>query len=71
MGNRDSRQIWTALATAGTVGFYLVAACAVGVIGGRITDTWLGIAPWGTVVGIVLGMIAGFWGVYKRICNNS
>ena len=67
--DKDRGRILTAWGLATTVGINMVATVAVGLICGRLADNWLGSSPWCTVAGIVLGMIAGLWAVYKRITD--
>ena len=70
MADKEKNQLLSAVATAGSIGFYTVAAVAVGLFGGREADKWLGTSPWGAAAGIVLGMVAGLWGVYKRLTGK-
>lgn len=70
MRNDDRQQIMSALAMAGGIGLNLAAAVTVGLFGGRMIDNWLGTAPWLTVTGVVLGMVAGLWSTYKRIAGK-
>ena len=71
MADNEKNQLLAAVAAAGSIGFYTVAAVAVGLFGGRLADQWLGTGPWGAVAGIVLGMAAGLWGVYKRLTGKE
>jgi len=63
----DKRQLLAAFSLVGSMGLSMVATVVVGVISGRLIDNWLSISPWGTVVGIIMGMISGIWVTYKRI----
>ena len=56
-----------ALGLVGGIGFHLVATVAVGLLLGKGLDHWLGCSPWGAAAGIVTGMMAGLWGIYKRL----
>ena len=42
------------------VGLTLVIATVLGLWGGYVLDGWLGTAPWLTLVGLLLGIAAGF-----------
>lgn len=66
----DKRELFAALGMVGTIGFQMAAAAAIGLFGGRLLDKWFGTGPWLTVVGIVLGMVAGLWGIYKRVVSE-
>jgi len=67
----DKRQLLAALGTVGNVGIGMVAAAAVGLAGGRFIDNWLGSSPWATVIGTLLGLIAGLWSAYKRVARDE
>lgn len=66
MNKKDKQPGLSALSMATTLGFTLVGNIAVGIFLGRLLDNWLGCAPWASVAGIVLGMIAGLWAIYKK-----
>ena len=55
----------SALGIALRVSVELVAAIAVGVAIGWLIDTWLDTDPWGLIVFVFLGGIAGMLNVYK------
>ncbi|MGL5514744.1 MAG: AtpZ/AtpI family protein [Sporomusa sp.] len=59
--------IWSALSLAGSIGLSWAATIAVGLFLGRWADKYLGLFPWLTVAGIVLGMVTGLWATYKKI----
>lgn len=71
MKQEDKRQLLEALGTVGNVGIGMVAAAAVGLIGGRLIDNWLDSGPWATVIGVFLGLISGLWSAYKRASGNE
>jgi ATP synthase protein I len=54
-----------ALGTGLRVGSELVAGVLVGGFIGWWIDRWLGTSPFGLLIMLVIGMIAGFWSVYK------
>jgi ATP synthase protein I len=68
---KDKNTLLNGLSTAATIGFYLVSSVAAGVLLGRLADGYLGIRPWGTVIGIVLGMITGMWSMYKKVVGGK
>lgn len=69
MQREDKRQILQALGMVTTISLNMVATVVVGLVLGRLADSWLGTAPWCTVSGIVLGMLTGLWATYKRILH--
>ena len=68
---KDKNTLLNGLSTAATIGFYLVSSVAAGVLLGRLADGYLAIGPWGTVIGIVLGMITGMWSMYKKVVGGK
>jgi F0F1-type ATP synthase assembly protein I len=49
------------------IGWFLAVSVVVGTLGGVYTDRWLGTTPWLTLLGIALGMGAGFVGVFRTL----
>ena len=47
------------------VGLTLVIATVLGLWGGRVLDRWLGTSPWLTLVGLLLGIAAGFVNLFR------
>lgn len=67
MKKNEKRQVLSAFSLVGTIGVSMAACVAVGLFLGRYVDGWLGTSPWATLGGIVLGMAAGFWSMFKRV----
>lgn len=63
----DKRDIFRALGEVGNIGFSLASSTIVGLFLGRWIDRTVDIHPWASIFGIVLGLAAGFWSIYKRI----
>lgn len=55
------------LVTAGSLGFTLFVSILVGVGMGHYIDTYCGTSPWGLIICALLGAVAGFWSLYKRV----
>ena len=49
------------------VGFYVSAAIILGVVAGRWLDGKFGSGPFWVIVGLVLGVVAAFYGVYAML----
>lgn len=49
------------------IGWYVALCIVIGVLGGRWIDGQAGTAPIFTLVGIALGAIAAFYGIYKMV----
>lgn len=71
MKKEDKRQLLSAFGMVGNVGITMVASAVVGLFGGRFLDEKLGIAPWATVIGILLGLVSGMWSSYKQVMRKD
>jgi ATP synthase protein I len=49
------------------VGLTLVVATVLGLAGGYYLDGWLGTSPWFTLVGLLLGIAAGFVNLFRAV----
>ena len=49
------------------LGWYVALCIVSGVLIGIALDAVAGTAPWLLLVGVILGSVAAFWGVYKLI----
>ncbi|HET7874038.1 MAG TPA: AtpZ/AtpI family protein [Methylomirabilota bacterium] len=58
---------WRSLGDLATVGLTFVAATAGATLGGYFLDRWLGTSPWLTLVGIGVGIAAGFRGLFQQL----
>lgn len=56
-----------ALALATTVGAQLAASVVLGFYGGMYLDRKFVTGPWLMLAGVILGIAAGIWGVYKTL----
>ena len=63
----DEPSPWRSLAMLASVGMTFVVATAGATIGGYFLDRWLGTTPWLTLIGIGLGVAAGFRGLFQSI----
>ena len=48
-------------------GWYFATSLGIGVVGGYFLDRWLGTTPWILIVGMLLGTVAGFYGMFKML----
>jgi ATP synthase protein I len=60
----DSGKQLRSFARVGALGIELALSTVIGLLGGRWLDGKLGTAPWLTLVGLILGVIAGFRSLY-------
>ena len=66
MRREDKNQVFSTLGIVGSIGFTMVATVAAGLFLGRAADHWQNTSPWCSIAGIVLGMAAGLWAMYKK-----
>ncbi len=64
---KESRRVIRAFALVTSIGIQLAASIVLGFYGGRFLDHWLGTDPWLMVVGLLLGIAAGIWGIYHMV----
>ena len=58
---------WKALGDLSSIGIALVLCTVIGLAGGYYADRWLGTTPWLTLIGLVLGIVAGFVNLFRSI----
>ena len=63
----DEPSPWRSLAMLASVGITFVVATAGATIGGYFLDRWLGSTPWFTLIGLAVGVAAGFRGFFKSV----
>lgn len=49
------------------IGWYIAISIVLGVVAGLFLDRWLGSSPWFTVGGLLFGIAAAIWGVYRIV----
>ncbi len=59
------KNLFDALGRASTLGLHLVSGMLVGGVLGYGLDSWLGSQPWGLLVFLLMGIIAGFRNVWR------
>ena len=68
---KEYKELFNGLQVATTVGFYLLSSVIPGIFLGRVVDGHFGSQPWATIIGIVLGMLAGMWAIYKTVVGGK
>jgi F0F1-type ATP synthase assembly protein I len=53
------------------IGFTLVFCTAIGIGIGHLFDRWLGSDPWGKVIGLLVGTVAGFVEMIRTVSEVS
>ncbi|MBU2698928.1 ATP synthase protein I [Sporomusaceae bacterium BoRhaA] len=67
----DNHHLLNAISRVSTLGVTLVSSIAVGMFLGHLLDNWLNSSPWGIIAGILLGIVAGFYGILKIVLANQ
>ena len=58
---------WKALGELSSIGLTLVVATVIGLIAGYYADLWLGTKPWFLLIGLGLGIAAGFVNLFRSV----
>ncbi len=58
---------WKALGELSSIGITLVLATVIGLAGGYYADRWLGTQPWITLLGLGMGIAAGFVNLFRSV----
>ena len=58
---------WKALGELSSIGLTLVISTVIGLAGGYYLDRWLGTTPWLLLIGLVLGIAAGFVNLFRSV----
>lgn len=61
----DKQSLFDALGRASVIGLHMVSGIIVGCLVGYGADKWLGSAPWGAGIGLIVGIAAGFRNVWR------
>lgn len=61
------RQLLDVVVIAGSLGFTLFVCLLVGVFIGHYADHFFSTSPWGLITCSLLGAVAGFWSLFKKV----
>ena len=67
MAPSGEKSTWKALGELSSIGMTLVLATVIGLVAGYYADRWLGTKPWLTLVGLGLGIAAGFVNLFRSV----
>jgi hypothetical protein len=67
--NRRKLSDYAGLALVGEVGLTIALSMLAGVLIGRFIDSKLGTSPIATLIGLLLGLAAGIYGVFRLISS--
>lgn len=67
----NNKPLLHAFSVVSTLGLTVVSSIAVGTFLGSLADLWLNSSPWGAIVGIIIGIISGFYGVFKIVMDQD
>ncbi len=63
----NPRQLLDVVVIAGSLGFTLFVSLLVGVCIGHYVDSFFSTSPWGLISCSLLGAVAGFWSLFKKV----
>ena len=58
---------WSSLGELTSIGMTLVLATVIGLVAGHYADRWLGTSPWLMLLGLALGIVAGFVSLFRVV----
>jgi ATP synthase protein I len=67
MAPSGERDAWKALGELSSIGLTLVLATVIGLGAGYYADRWLGTKPWLTLLGLGMGIVAGFVNLFRSV----
>ncbi|MBI2158838.1 MAG: AtpZ/AtpI family protein [Candidatus Rokubacteria bacterium] len=67
MAPSGEKGTWRALGELSGIGITLVVATVIGLAAGYYADRWLGTAPWLMLLGLGLGIAAGFVNLFRSV----
>ncbi|HKV85368.1 MAG TPA: AtpZ/AtpI family protein [Ktedonobacterales bacterium] len=65
----DDDSTWSALALPGTIGVYIAGGALLGLAAGHFIDRWLNTAPIASLIGLLLGLAVGIYGVFRLVTS--
>ncbi len=71
MAPSGEKSTWKALGELSSIGITLVLATVIGLGAGYYADRWLGTKPWLTLLGLGLGIAAGFVNLFRSVSRTE
>ncbi len=71
MAPSGEKSTWKALGELSSIGMTLVLATVIGLGAGYYADRWLGTKPWLTLLGLGLGIAAGFVNLFRTVSRTE
>lgn len=62
--SEETRQYIRMLARVSSMGLAMVLATVIGLAAGYFVDKWLDSHPWGLLIGLTIGIVAGYRNIY-------
>lgn len=69
MVDKDRQKMLRAFSMVTTIGAQLATTIVIGYFGGRYLDHKLGTDPWLMIAGLLTGVAAGMFGIYKTVTS--
>jgi len=67
MAQSGDQGAWKALGELSSIGLVLVVSTIIGLVGGYYADRLLGTSPWLLLLGLALGIAAGFVNLFRSV----
>jgi ATP synthase protein I len=67
MAQSGDQGAWKALGELSSIGLVLVICTVIGLVGGSYADRLLGTSPWLLLLGLALGIAAGFVNLFRSV----
>jgi len=67
MAPSGERGTWKALGEVSSIGVTLVVTTVIGLVAGYYADRWLGTKPWLMLLGLGMGIVAGFVNLFRSV----
>ena len=71
MAPSGEKSTWKALGELSSIGMTLVLATVIGLGAGYYADRWLGTTPWLMLLGLGLGIAAGFVNLFRTVSRTE
>ena len=63
----ESEPAWKSVGELASIGMAMVLATVIGLVAGYYADRWLGTSPWFTLIGLAMGIAAGFVALFRSV----
>ena len=68
---KNNKELFDGFNTAATISLYMASSVVAGILLGKLADGYFGSQPWATIAGIIFGMLAGMYTIYKKVVGGK